>query len=285
MHDDEHNGEHQDARPFLVIPYWPATATDPGDTGSARPVPTTVPWYMCGGIRTSTYQPGQVLEVAVDVRNFGGSNAPSLAQVTVWWTDPTLGFLVKPENLIGFRTVPVPPRGGTATTAIMAKEIPASAPDHICLLARVSHQLDTAPPLPDPVNDRHWAQRNLSVVTVTPGAPATLSFVVTNFLADAATFRIRMAPVEHVEMLAGTDGVDGRPLTDVQATMRLGDRSGEGRIEIDVGLSAGEVRELDAEIVVPALDDGSFVAFEISQMLGDTTLGGLGLVVVADADR
>jgi hypothetical protein len=134
MPGDEHTREHQDSRPFFVIPYWAPTATDPGDTGSARPVPGTVPWYMCGGIRTSTYQPGQVLEVAVDVRNFGGSNAPSLAQVTVWWADPTLGFLIKPENLIGFRTVPVPPRGATATTAIMAKEIPGSAPDHICLL-------------------------------------------------------------------------------------------------------------------------------------------------------
>jgi hypothetical protein len=123
------------------------------------------------------------------------------------------------------------------------------------------------------------------VIKVTPGAPASLSFLVTNFLADATTFRIRMTPVEHTEMLTGTDGVAGRPVTDVHTTMRLGDRAGEGRVELDVDLPAGEAHELDAEVIVPDLDVGSFVAFEISQTLGDVTLGGLGLVVVADADR
>lgn len=273
--------EIQESRPFFVIPYWPPTATTPGDSGSTRPVPTTVPWYSCGGIRTSTYQPGQVLEVAVDVRNFGGSNTPSLAEVTVWWADPTLGFLVKPENLIGFRTVDVPPRGGAATTTPMAKQIPADAPDHICLLARVSHRLDTAAPLPDPVNDRHWAQRNLMVVNVSPGTPAVVPFLVSNHLADAATFGIDLHLAPHTPMLAGADGVQGHPILDVRSTLRMGGQVGEGSLHTEVDLAAGETMSVEVEILVPDLEGGSFVAFEISQNLGDTVLGGLGVVLVA----
>jgi hypothetical protein len=237
---------------------------------------------MCGGIHTSTYQPGQVLEVTVNVRNFGGSNSPSLAQVTVWWADPTLGFLIKPENLIGFRTVAVPPRGGAATTTLMAKQIPAAAPDHICLLARVSHQLDTAAPLPDPVNDRHWAQRNLAVVKASAGTPAVLPFFVSNFLADAATFRIGVHAATHTPMLTGVDGVQGHPLLDVRSTLRMGDQVGEGGLDIDVELAAGEARSIEVEILVPDLEGGSFVAFEVSQNLGDAVLGGLGVVLVGD---
>ena len=99
-----HEGEEgtHDSRPFFVIPYWPAAAGDDGDTGEQRPLPASATWYECKGIHASPYEPGTDLEVTVDVRNFGGSNAPSVAQVTAWWSDPTTGFVVDPARLIGF---------------------------------------------------------------------------------------------------------------------------------------------------------------------------------------
>jgi hypothetical protein len=269
--------EPADARPCLAIPYW-----SPGDTGEIRPLPSTVIWYMAGGIRTSTYQPGDLLEVVVDVRNSGGSNAPSLAQVTVWWSDPTLGFVIKPKNLIGFRQVAVPPRGGAASTAPMVKRMPHDAPDHICLIARVSHPLDPAPPIPSPVADRHWAQRNLSVVKVLAAAPAAVPFWVANPRADAATMIIRIAPARDPWLLVEADGVDGEPLTDYVALFTLDGDVFEGSLETEMTLEPGEARHLQVELEVRQLEPGRFAALEVSQTERDQVLGGLGIVLVAD---
>jgi hypothetical protein len=281
--------ETKDSRPFFVIPYWPASSASPGDIGVDRPLPdpndvnnpfpVPVIWYLCSGIHTSTYKPGEVLEVTVDIRNSGGSNAPALAQVTVWWSDPTLGFQVKPENLIGFRTVSVPPRGGTGTTTVMMTQMPADAPDHICLLARVSHPLDSAPPLPDPVNDRHWAQRNLAVIRPPAGQPAIIPFSVVNILADSTQFKIIMRPTNHAQLLADVDGVNGTP-GETQAVLALDEIVGEGSLEIDVELPPGDRRIVTASIEAPDLRPGSYAAFEIAQELGDTRLGGIGVVVL-----
>ena len=268
-----------DSRPRLVIPYWPPGGNDPGDTGDIRPVPTTIPWYVCAGIRTSTYLPGAQLEVVVDIRNLGGSTVSSLAEVTVWWTDPTLGFLITPENLFGFRQVPVPPRGGTNTTTVMTKQIPAGAPPHICLLARVSHRDDPAPATPDPIIKRHWAQRNLAVVKAPAGGTVVLPVLVANQLTEGATFQISMRLAEHAQLLLGVDGVEGRPLVDVRPQFTLGGVSGESVIEVDVELAAGEVQRLEAVVHVVDLDVGDFVVVEIGQSQDGRLIGGLGLVL------
>ena len=271
----------QDSRPRLVVPYWPPAPGDPGDTGDLRPVPTTVPWYLCGGIRTSTYLPGAPLEVTVDVRNLGGSTAPALAEVTVWWTDPTLGFVIVPSNLVGYRQVTVPPRGGAASTAVMTKLMPVDAPPHICLLARVSHRDDPAPAVPDPVGDRHWAQRNLAVVTAPPGGgTVALPVLAANPFDEAAEFRVHLGVPEHAGLLAGADGVDGRRAVDLRPLVVLDGVRGDGAVDVDVALGPGEVRRLEAEVHVEGLDERAFVAREIAQRHGRRRLGGLGLVVV-----
>src|SRR5688500_8124708 len=96
-----------DSRPHFVIPYWLSTGpNDPGDDGDTRPVPSNVVYYLCQGIHASPYQPGEELEVSVDVANHGGANTESVAQVTVWWSVPSSGFVVGPDKLIGYKTVP-----------------------------------------------------------------------------------------------------------------------------------------------------------------------------------
>lgn len=83
--------------------------------------------HLCESIHASPYEPGQQLDVTVDIGNYGGANTPSIAQVTVWWSDPTAGFVVGPDKLIGYCTVEVPPRGGRNTKPVMGKVIPPSA--------------------------------------------------------------------------------------------------------------------------------------------------------------
>jgi hypothetical protein len=272
--------EIDDSRPFLTIPYGPA------DTGEVRPLPGSFTWWLCGGIRTSTYQPGEVLEVVVDVRNSGGANSASLAQVTVWWSDPALGFVIVPENLIGFRQVAVPPRGGTATTATMSRRMPPDAPNHICLIARISHPLDPAAQTPDPVNDRHWAQRNLSVVTTPGGAPAVVTFTAANPTMDAADWLLRIAPVRDAGRFVGLDQVVGEPQDDVFAVMRVDGEVGEGVLEFSIALEPGERRTFDAELEVQGLEPGRFAVFEVSQSQPEReqVFGGIGVVVVATRD-
>lgn len=269
-------GEISDTRPFLAIPYWM-----PGDSGEQRPLPGNVLWYMCPSIRTSTYQPGEILEVTVEVRNSGGSNTPSLAQVTLWWSNPTLGFVIQPENLIGFRQVAVEPQGGRATTTVMAKRMPDDAPDHICLLARVSHSLDPAPAVADPVGDRHWAQRNLSVVTPKAPGPVTVFFDVANPLKDAAPFTVRIAPATNPAALAEADQVVGEPSTDFAMIMSVDGHASERVLELGVDLEAGERRTMEAEITIFDHAPDSFVALEFSLLYNEQLMGGLGVVVLS----
>ncbi|WP_400994830.1 hypothetical protein [Agromyces sp. GXQ0307] len=235
-HHDDHDQEQPrpDLRPFFCLPYWTA-ALQPGgtwDTGEQRPLPPQVVSWLSPAIVAGPYRPGETLEVAVQVRNSGDGNSPSIATVIVYWADPTVGFAT-PE-FFGATTVAVPPARTsplTVTTPTMRRTIPASAPDHICLLAAVHHQQDRAGTVCDPVGDRHWAQRNLTAVTAHPGAPAMIAFDLANPSADDGEFMliVRRAELSAVVPLAAEFGVaelsevpavvtlhgpDGRPLTD-----------------------------------------------------------------------
>jgi hypothetical protein len=272
-------GRH-DSRPFFVIPYWPPVLpAEQGDTGQQRPLPATATWYLCKGIHASPYQPGEDLEVTVDVRNFGGSNAPSLAQVTVWWSDPATGFVVDPSRLIGFKLVAVPPRGGQATTAPMVTTIPPSAPNHICLIARVTHQYDRAGAQVDPMSDRHWAQRNLAVVTTTQGVPAMLEFIAANPFADGAEFDLQVSPLEDASGLVGE--IEGSLLNRVALFNVDGEHEFEGAGSFSASLGPGEQRPIRLSIQVDGVDENHFAAFTVRQLYGDAPVGGLGTVVTA----
>jgi hypothetical protein len=277
-----HEGEKRpyDSRPVFVIPYWPAAPGDDGDTGKQRPLPASAAWYMCKGIHASPYQPGTDLEVTVDVRNFGGSNAPSLAQVTVWWSDPTTGFVVDPSRLIGFRMVAVPPRGGQATTALMVKKIPATAPNHICLIARVSHQYDRAGDLVDPMNNKNWAQRNLAVLPAAREIPAMLEFIAGNPLAESAEFNLHVSPLEDATGLVGV--VQGELLDRIAVFTVDGEHEFEGSGIFSVALETGEQRPVRLSIRVDEVDSEHFAAFAVKQLLGDYQVGGLGIVITAE---
>src|SRR5680860_332970 len=239
------NEHPNDSRPHFVIPYWISTGpTVPGDDGDTRPLPSNVTWYLCPSINASAYRPGERLEVSVTVGNHGGANTPSIAQVTVWWAEPSTGFVVGPDKVIGYATVPVDPRGGLATTAVMSKTIPSTAPDHICLLARVSHQYDRAGITVDPVNDRHWAQRNLAAVTPPPGVPLVFPFLIGNPLAEEDEFVVFAEPASEERFRALGEALAAEPVMfEARVLLSEGDEGGgevDGREGLSVRLEPGE---------------------------------------------
>jgi hypothetical protein len=203
--DAEHErdeGKPVDHRPFLFIPYWktPLSPSLPADNGIKRPLPSSVISWLCDGIHAGPYFPGQTLDVTVDVGNAGGGNNTSLATVIVYWADPTVGF-VKP-TFFGATLTAVPPRGGLATTSTISAEIPKWAPNHICLLAVVTHPLDAAGSIANPVGDRHWAQRNLTAVAASISQPLEFVFTAANPLLEEAEFLLLARPLDERRLVA-----------------------------------------------------------------------------------
>lgn len=279
---DDHSRAPVDVRPYLCIPYWPPSSSDKGDTGALRgpQLPSKVISYLCPSIHTSEYSPGKELTVTVDVRNCGDGNSASLAMVTVWWTNPSTGFAIDPNNHIGTELVSVLPRGRFATTKAMVKFIEASAPPHICLIARVMHALDKAGP-PSPGANRHWAQRNLTVIVPT-SSPITIPFNAANPFAHEAEFTLsaRVVTQEHADVL--TNVVNARPInSEARFTFAERKQRGERNDAPRVLLRPHESRTLHLFVDTFSLPDRSeFMAFEITQYhRGEVPVGSLGVVV------
>lgn len=284
-----------DQRPYLCIPYWtvPFSPTEPPDNGVERPLPSTVISWECQGIHPGSYSPGLPLEVTVDIVNAGGGNQTALATVAVYWADPTVGF-VKP-TMLGTCVVPVAPRGGRARSPLITAMIPASAPNHICLLAVVTHPLDPMGKVIDPLNDRHWAQHNLIAVGPSASRPFRFPFTVANqFHEDAVLellarplgekqlatlgLRLRLVPVE--EGIRGLDLEDstGRPIAEDR-------RMPAAMLKLKAGGTRTFFLVLDLERY---LEPHEFTAVEV--LLNDRaekamkTIGSLGLVIQPPGD-
>lgn len=281
MPDDERR---HDSRPHFVLPYWLAVPGVPGDDGNTRPLPGNVVFYLCPSIHASPYAPGEDLTVTVDVANYGGANTPSQAQVTVWWADPTTGFVIDPQNLIGYRTVAVDGRGGLATTQEMKKRIPPTAPPHICLLARVSHQYDRAGTIADPVGDRHWAQRNLSAVAAQPGVPVVFPFMAGNPLEEEVEFLVSTQFFDERHLGAIASAIGAEP-TGVDALIAITDSEAlrpDGQQEFRLSLQGREQRRLFFHIMLQSeLAPGQFAGFQLAQLdlRRERLTGGIGVVL------
>lgn len=290
---NDHGEQPPDTRPFLCIPYWTAPiTTDPKwDTGQDRPLPSEVVYYACESIHTSAYTPGQPLDVTVDVRNSGGGNSAAIATVVVYWADPTVGFAH--PTFFAAASVPVPPSGRISPTSVptptMTATIPATAPDHICLVVVVSHPQDRAPTACDPINDRHWAQRNLQVVPAAVGAPAIFPVMVANPFNVGQPFALQIGPADERRALLVAREFQTQP-SSVEARMRLLDAhgapvSGDGqRIGMSVELGPLEQRQFQLMIEIDSdVPTGHSATVEVE--LFDQTdqrrlVGSLGVVLL-----
>jgi hypothetical protein len=196
--DQGHGTGPGDTRPYLCIPYWetPRLPSNSVDIGQLRPLPSDIISWECPGIQPTPYIPGEPLQVTVDVRNSGPGSATALATVLVYWADPTVGFAH--PTLFGVGSVAAPPMrnpsvSGFVSTTIIGT-IPAAAPAHVCLLACVTHSLDLAPTILDPIGDRHWAQHNIIAVS-TKISPIIFTFTVANAFRREDQFQLVVRPL------------------------------------------------------------------------------------------
>jgi hypothetical protein len=294
--DNQQNDHPSDTRPFLCVPYWTSPLTSGGlwDTGESRPLPGAVISYACESVHTSTYKPGTLLDVTVNVRNSGGGSITPLVTVVVYWAVPTVGF-AKP-TFFAASVVPVPPSRtspGSVSTSTMTAMIPATAPDHICLVVSVSHAQDPAGVVCDPINDRHWAQHNLQAVSVVVGAPTIFPIVVANPFEKPNSFELRVGAVDerrahHLATLFQTT------LSGVRPQLRLLDEHGASissgeTVQVPVDLGALQEKpfqllvELDTE-----LPPGQSTAIEaVTSRSGQNSqaVGSLGVVLLGALPR
>jgi hypothetical protein len=270
-----------DSRPHFVIPYWtPSSPVEEPDDGDERPLPAKACWYLSPGIHASPYTPGEQLDVTVDVANYGGANTISQAQVTVWWSDPAAGFVVGPDKVIGYDSVPVQGRGGIGTTKKLSKVIPASAPNHICLLARVSHQYDRAGVAVAPGSDRHWAQRNITSVAASPGVPAMFEFLVGNPLLDEAEFLLSAEPASEERLRTLSEQLPGDFMF-TDAEISLNDDGPRTRI----ALAPGEQTTVRGVVnLAGPIEREHYMPIEIALRHGEDgpIVGGIGLLITPE---
>jgi hypothetical protein len=284
-----------DTRPFLCVPYWtqPLSPGGPWDTGVERPLPKAVVSYACDSIRTSAYKPGQPLDVTVDVLNSGDGSTTALVTVVVYWGIPSVGF-AKP-TFFAAGVVPAPPSRTSATTvrsATMTATIPASAPDHVCLVVSVSHPTDKAGTVCDPVNDRHWAQRNLLAVPAAVGAPVILPIMAANPFATAMSFDLLAGQIDERVAHRIASAFQTAP-SGIRGRMRLLDEHGAAvsadgeRTSVSVDLGPLEERHFQVMIEIDSnIPAGQSAAVEVG--LTDRggargLVGSLGVVLLPPA--
>jgi hypothetical protein len=280
-----------DTRPFLCVPYWssPRFVGDSPDDGMLRPLPGDVVSWLCPAIHAGPYSPGQPLTVTVDVVNSGSGNATSLVSVVVYWADATVGF-AKP-TMLGAAVVAVPPRGGRGVSSGITGTIPKTASEHICLLAVATHPLDPAGAIADPVNNRHWAQRNLTAVKVTPVQPAVVKLNVVNPLATEAVFVMETRTVARDLLGAIARDLRAEPAREALLRIKPLDRVRGRDVANDVigdpiGLEAGARLTFHVAVhLASELGQGEFTASEVTlRRLDDdrrTVVGSLGIVATS----
>jgi hypothetical protein len=282
--------------PALFISTYPPPPGFGNDNGTVRPVPGGVFYYLSPGIQPLTaFRPGAPFSCKIVVSNWGGGNSASMALAALWWSPALSGPTIPDKDkFLGFASVPVPPHGGSIATHDINADIPANAPPHICLLAKVWHALDPAPTtkigdklveVADPVNDRHWSQHNL--VTVKAAGSQKIQFLASNTMLEDAAYELLVQPVarEKWSVLAAGERATAVP---ARATFGLSgpheERSSRGVnvIRHPLTLKAGERRRMTLGMeLAEALHPGTFAAFEVQQLRFEKPVGGFCIVLRA----
>lgn len=307
MDENERGDQDKEDQPSslrLLIPYWDPGdfgPTDLGDQGDVRPLPSNIIPYLCEGITTaSPYQPGLPLTVYVDVRNWGGGVAGSIATVMVWWEFPASSFIaMTASHLIGAIPVKVPPRGATNKSGPMTYTFPSTPPPHICLVACVDHSADPPPRKTDPQHslnplpglERHWAQHNLTYAAPDAGGAVNFPFIVGNPFDKEAEFTIEVQPFVRQKLDRLVRSIRAEPIKtegrfDLSSVRDLRDlqSNGQSRHPYSVVLTAGTRTSMHLRIQLSRVpSEDQFAAFEIVQRRRnqDHPVGGIALVITA----
>jgi len=218
---------------WLVIPYFDG---DVGRKGGERPLPAgkgaswLCPAFRVDGVPGNTaFERGQPFQLELEVANWGAGTLPAVALVRLWWSDPTMSFAK--ATPIGQTSVVVPPDVKPRRTGVFTVTVPVGASPHVCLLAQVSAPIDGAGAVPDPVDDRHWAQLNLVEVAAATAQTGTFPVLMGNPFDEPMRARVATAPLTSgtAERLAAARGRDVRADRDVEVRL-VGEDGGEGSL-------------------------------------------------------
>jgi hypothetical protein len=170
-----------DKQTMLYIRRYPADlGLGPVPAGEPSWVSPDIAIIRADGTRGSEGAVGEADKVEVVVTNGGGIDARD-AQVDAFLADPCTGFTPATAKLVGSCFVTVPNHNCQAVTFPWTPE-----PDdagHRCMLARVGLMVPfdsyTDPTVFDVINDRHVAQRNVTVLKMETDS-VSFAFLVVN---------------------------------------------------------------------------------------------------------
>lgn len=262
------------------------------------------PWYLSEDIWTVPGSDpegapglpvvGQPCYLWARVRNSGDS-AVQNATVRFYWANPAVGFDRNTANAIGTAFVTLD--GGEQSEVLcLTPWFPVFVNDgHECVLAEAFHpSLDPLPASPtfNVPTDRHVAQRNLSVVSALKGM-FHLAFEIHNPARLPRTFSIQATTgrLEELKPLIPTLGRDFKLPDNAGKVDRLGfvhdacptpemieEKAAEAeKIELRPGERAGLS-------LVGRLEGGAALV-HVTQQLDDTVVGGLSVLVRAEAEE
>lgn len=148
-----------------------------GDEGS-RPAPPFIcswrsPAILINGLPHDgkLLSPNQSIQLSAVVTNNGALSSPAL--VTILYAPMSAQFTA--DLQIAAQFCDIWSSGETKVTTPVEWIVPPGLPSHVCLLAAVDTILDPIPtPLPQSIADRHYAQCNLDLLTVAPGAAVSI---------------------------------------------------------------------------------------------------------------
>ena len=223
-----------------------------------------------------------------------GSTGVSNATVRFYWANPSVGFDRNSANLVGISYVNLNP-GETAEVLCLAPWIPEYVNDgHECILAEAYH--DSQDPLPATAafnvpTDRHVAQRNLSVVRIASKS-FSFAFMIVNTQRNARKFVVRvrqtgLSKFKDIRKFLGKGFVipekEGKLVRSAFVDRLCPDKndldSGKKEITVKVEGNARVGKTLVGEIEGPA------ALIHIEQLVDDTLVGGLAVLVLAGREQ
>jgi hypothetical protein len=302
LNDQGKGNGHPPATPFLFTPYTNSSGFV--DDGS-RPLPSSVPAWLCPAIHIDglpysgvPLTAGTPYNMSLVVQN--GGELGALVTARLYFADPTTAFtaatLGKPP--IFQETLYV---GGLAQqeTTPVSWTPDNTIPGHVCLLAEVaSFPADPSSGTYDVVNDRHYGQQNINVVTVSPGQKKSFPFWIANVDKEAQEVEVTVRPVgedvlRHLERFYKSESAAIR-LEDLSVQLVEPRQPLHVKPSVKLKAKPGEQRRCQITVAVPAeLKPNQFIAIEVEQATNPKHSGGssrarvatLGIVAFAAGDQ
>jgi hypothetical protein len=258
----------------VLIPYF---TNDDGE----RPLPSTAVAWLCTFIlvngvpfKGERLVRGDTLTLAVRIANRGRKPLHNVL-TRVWWANPSVGMsrsqlVLIAEKPLGRALVGPAVTTGLTTPWLIGSEVP----EHVCLIAQVSHDQDPAPDAVTPGAERHFAQQNLQLRTAAPGGQLQVAFQALILAGNLGQTLLQAQPTQPATLQVLNPIIQAQALplrTDVRLT-NLGP------------VPSGTMSAWQAAFTVPtSAQPGQILALDLTESLvastGTTLIGGITVLV------